>query len=63
MQLSRGQKIKLADIGCTNEFPLTLQAASAGMEIDIACFGLDANDKLSDDRYMVLFNQLTSSPT
>lgn len=59
--LARGQKTKLADIGCAGAFPLVLQVASAGMEIDIACFGLDANDKLSDDRYMVFFNQ-TASP-
>lgn len=55
--LARGQKTKLADIGCSGPFPLVLQVAAAGMEIDIACFGLDANDKLSDDRYMVFFNQ------
>ena len=55
--LARGQKTKLADIGCAGPFPLVLQVAAAGMEIDIACFGLDASDKLSDDRYMVFFNQ------
>jgi stress response protein SCP2 len=55
--LARGQKTKLADIGCSGSFPLVLQVAAAGMEIDIACFGLDANEKLSDDRYMVFFNQ------
>jgi len=55
--LARGQKTKLADIGCSGPFPLVLQVAAAGLEIDIACFGLDANDKLSDDRYMVFFNQ------
>ena len=55
--LARGQKTKLVDIGCSGPFPLVLQVAAAGMEIDIACFGLDANDKLSDDRYMVFFNQ------
>ena len=55
--LARGQKTKLTDIGCSGPFPLVLHVAAAGMEIDIACFGLDANDKLSDDRYMVFFNQ------
>jgi tellurite resistance protein TerA len=60
--LARGQKTKLADISCSGPFPLVLQVAAAGMEIDIACFGLDANDKLSDDRYMVFFNQ-TACPS
>ena len=30
------------------------------MSVDVSCFGLDASDKLSDDRYMVFYNQLAS---
>lgn len=55
---ARGQKAKLADLGCIGVFPVLLNMA--GMEVDIACFGLDANDQLSDDRYMVFFNQKSS---
>jgi len=55
---TRGQKGKLADLGCTGSFPITLTLAAPGMDIDISCFGLDANGQLSDDRYMVFFNQL-----
>jgi tellurite resistance protein TerA len=54
---ARGQKGKLADLGCTGQFQVVLNIAAQGMEVDIACFGLDANDRLSDDRYMVFFNQ------
>lgn len=54
---ARGQKGKLADIGCTGVFPIVLSVATHGMEVDIVCFGLDADDKLSDDRYMVFYNQ------
>lgn len=54
---TRGQKGKLADMGCTGAFPIVLNIAAQGMDVDIACFGLDANDKLSDDKYMVFFNQ------
>ncbi|MES2932482.1 MAG: TerD family protein [Pseudomonadota bacterium] len=54
---ARGQKGKLAELGCVGAFPIVLNMAAQGMDIDIACFGLDANDKLSDDRYMVFFNQ------
>ncbi|CAH1209746.1 Tellurium resistance protein [Candidatus Nitrotoga sp. BS] len=54
---ARGQKGKLADMGCTGAFPIVLDIAAQGMEVDIACFGLDANGKLSDDKYMVFFNQ------
>ena len=42
---------------CTGAFPVVLALAAPGMEIDISCFGLDANGQLSDDRYMVFFNQ------
>ncbi len=58
--LTRGQKSKLADLGCVGAFPLSVSIAAPTMEVDIACFGLDANDKLSDDRYMVFFNQKAS---
>ena len=54
---SRGQKGKLADMGCAGAFPVAIAVAAQGMDIDISCFGLDADSKLSDDRYMVFFNQ------
>lgn len=54
---SRGQKGKLADMGCTGAFPVVLTLAAEGMDIDCSCFGLDASEHLSDDRFMVFFNQ------
>lgn len=54
---ARGQKGKLADMGCAGAFQIVLNIAAQGMDVDIACFGLDENGKLSDDRYMVFFNQ------
>ncbi len=54
---SRGQKGKLADMGCSGKFPVTLTLESQGMDIDISCFGLDIGGQLSDDRFMVFFNQ------
>lgn len=33
---------------------------SRGREIDVSCFGLDAQEKLSDDRYFVFYNQKSS---
>ncbi|CAN5282504.1 TerD family protein [soil metagenome] len=44
-------------MGCTGLFPIGLTLTAQGMDIDISCFGLDANGQLSDDRYMVFFNQ------
>lgn len=58
-EMSRGQKSKLADIGCAGPFSAALAIAGGGMTIDVTCFGLDAAGKLSDERYMVFFNQLS----
>ena len=59
-QFSRGQKGKLADLGVGNSFAVDLDIAAPGMSVDVSCFGLDSADKLSDDRYMVFYNQLAS---
>ena len=56
----RGQKGKLADLGTGHVFDVDVEIAANGASVDVSCFGLDANDKLSDDRYMVFYNQLAS---
>lgn len=57
---ARGQKGKLADLGAGNSFAVDLDIQAPGTSVDVSCFGLDAADKLSDDRYMVFYNQLAS---
>lgn len=57
---TRGQKGKLADLGAGTRFPVEVDINAPGMSVDVSCFGLDASDKLSDDRYMVFYNQLAS---
>ena len=57
---SRGQKGKLADLGCPSSFTVAFEFDAAATPLDVSCFGLDANDKLSDDRYMVFYNQLAA---
>ena len=56
----RGQKAKLSDLGLSGAFTVAIDLPVNGMAVDLACFGLDAQGKLSDDRYMVFFNQLAS---
>lgn len=58
--LQRGQKSKLVDLGVSDAFVVDVQIDAAGQEIDVACFGLDAADKLSDDRYMIFYNQVSA---
>ena len=54
---TRGQKGKLADLGLNTTFPVTLDIAAGTMDVDVSCFGLDAGGQLSDERFMVFFNQ------
>lgn len=59
-QFSRGQKSKLDDLGCGQSFNVEVDLRIAGASADVSCFGLDSADRLSDDRYMVFYNQLAS---
>lgn len=55
MQLQKGEKRSLADLGIGGRCEV---AVSFGMQgVDIAAFGLDATRKIGDDRYVVLFSQ------
>jgi len=55
--MTRGQKTPLDAIACGERCSVTVVAGGPGLSIDVACFGLDAQGKLSDDRYMVFYNQ------
>src|SRR5690606_20913518 len=52
-------RAKLVDIGMANSFTVTISIPSNQAEVDVSCFGLD-REKLSDDRYMIFYNQLSS---
>jgi len=57
---TRGQKGKLADLGCGTQFPVDIDITLPGGSVDVSCFGLDASEKLSDERFMVFYNQLAA---
>ena len=59
MQLQKGQKVKFNDLGLTTDF-IAECSVKGSLVIDISCFGLDENNKLKDDRYMVFYNQKSS---
>ena len=59
-QFSRGQKQKLADLTPSLQLRAQISAQAPGLTFDFSCFGVDANDKLSDDRYFVFYNQKQS---
>lgn len=56
-QFGRGQKSQLSAITQSTDLYIGIQLVAPGTSWDISCFGLDANDRLSDDRYFVFFNQ------
>lgn len=56
MQITQGQRMPLANILPGHSLTLSVGIASSNV-VDFVCFGVDAQGKLSDDRYMVFFNQ------
>jgi len=59
-KLIQGEKAKIADYISEQEIEIAVSLNSS-MTMDISCFGLDEKKQLSDDRYMIFYNQ-TSSP-
>ena len=58
ISLLRGQRTKLSDLGLSQgAFTLELALAPASLALDSACFGLDSQRRLADERYMTFFNQ------
>lgn len=57
----RGQKAKLSDLTPQTCVELGIQLVfPGGRTADVGCFGLDAADKLTDDRYFIFYNQPSS---
>ncbi len=60
MRLERGFRGKLTDYLDVNQ-PIQVRLSTAGSAVyDTCCFGVDSAEKLSDDRYMVFYNQPNS---
>lgn len=61
MDIRKGQRLALSslvtDDSAANGFQIGVQVAGMKTTVDFACFGLDAQQKLSDDRYMIFYNQ------
>ncbi|AIZ45891.1 tellurium resistance protein TerA [Deinococcus radiopugnans] len=52
-----GQKAQLSTLTPQTNLTLTVQVTGPAAEYDLILFGLDAAGQLSDDRYMIFFNQ------
>ncbi|MET3134217.1 stress response protein SCP2 [Oxalobacteraceae bacterium GrIS 1.11] len=53
--LSKGQRLPLASLVPGGALQIGLEGR--GLALDFACFGLNADGKLADERYMTFFNQ------
>ncbi|MGZ0238047.1 TerD family protein, partial [Streptomyces sp. CPS1] len=53
----RGHKARISDLTAGTDLYVGVQIAGPGLTFDISCFGLDADERLSDDRYFIFFNQ------
>ncbi|MBT2426997.1 TerD family protein [Streptomyces sp. ISL-112] len=56
-EFQRGHKAKISDLTPGTDLYVGVQIAAPGLTFDISCFGLDADEQLSDDRYFIFFNQ------
>ncbi|MFD7091671.1 TerD family protein [Streptomyces sp. NPDC059896] len=56
-EFQRGHKAKISDLTAGTDLYVGVQIAGPGLSFDISCFGLDADEQLSDERYFIFFNQ------
>ncbi|MFF7953476.1 TerD family protein [Streptomyces griseorubiginosus] len=56
-EFQRGHKAKISDLTAGTDLYVGVQISGPGLSFDISCFGLDADERLSDDRYFIFFNQ------
>lgn len=60
MKIERGFRGKLSD-HFDPKLPIRIRMTTSGGAVyDTCCFGLDSGEKLSDDRYMIFYNQPAS---
>ncbi|MEU5180403.1 TerD family protein [Streptomyces longwoodensis] len=56
-EFQRGHKARISDLTAGTDLYVGVQISAPGLSFDISCFGLDADERLSDDRYFIFFNQ------
>ena len=56
-EFQRGHKAKLSDLTAGTDLYVGVRIDAPGVTFDISCFGLDAEERLSDDRYFIFYNQ------
>lgn len=61
MKIRKGQRLPLASLVTADStdsgFQIGIQLTGMGTSVDFACFGLNAQQKLFEDRCMIFYNQ------
>lgn len=57
LNLITGQKAKFLEAGIAQQFTLAVELTPNDTVIDVACFGLNSQQKLASDDYMTFYNQ------
>ena len=60
MQIRKGQRLSVTQMlqgSQSHVFQIEASVVGLASEVDFSCFGIDLDQKLSDDRYMTFFNQ------
>lgn len=61
MQFTRGQKSKLSALTPSKDLTVRVFVpAPPQTEVDLSCFGLDANGKLAEEKFFIFYNNLTA---
>ncbi|MBT3151402.1 TerD family protein [Streptomyces sp. CHD11] len=56
-EFQRGHKARISDLTAGTDLYIGVQISGPGLNFDISCFGLDAEERLSDDQYFIFYNQ------
>jgi stress response protein SCP2/uncharacterized protein (AIM24 family) len=59
-ELVKAGRVRVGDLTAETDLCIGVHLSAPGLTFDISCFGLDADGRLSDDRYFVFFNQPVS---
>lgn len=59
-QFVKGQKSQLSALTAGTDIHVGVRIDAPEMTWDVSCFGLDPNNKLADDRYLIFYNQPAS---
>src|SRR3954471_12020285 len=59
-EIQRGQKVRLTDLTAGTDLYIGIVLDAPGLAFDITLFGLDAQEKMAGDGWVIFFNNASS---